>query len=232
MNKLSAEIPARFIAFDILVWKGTEAWQEPLGSGGLARAEREALRALPRDAGSRGGARLARALRGDRPRRRRSPSGATSRISGLARRRRQGEAGANGRLRRRRRPLEVEARPDRDAAPGPLPRRRRDGLRRLGSGRTGAARRDRGAHAAAARERSRATVLRAEPLGRRRAGGVAAAARSSSSRCATTRCSRTGSGTGRSSSASATTRTPSSAHGASSGRRYGRRTRWRRYSRS
>src|SRR5580765_9123737 len=30
VNKLSAEIPARFIAFDILVWKGVEAWREPL----------------------------------------------------------------------------------------------------------------------------------------------------------------------------------------------------------
>jgi ATP-dependent DNA ligase len=30
VNKLSAEIPARFIAFDILVWKGDEIWRQPL----------------------------------------------------------------------------------------------------------------------------------------------------------------------------------------------------------
>jgi ATP-dependent DNA ligase len=30
VRKLSAEIPARFIAFDILVWKGEELWQLPL----------------------------------------------------------------------------------------------------------------------------------------------------------------------------------------------------------
>jgi ATP-dependent DNA ligase len=30
VNRLSAEIPARFIAFDVLVWKGVEAWKEPL----------------------------------------------------------------------------------------------------------------------------------------------------------------------------------------------------------
>src|SRR5438034_6973543 len=30
VRKLAAEIPARFIAFDILVWKGEELWQLPL----------------------------------------------------------------------------------------------------------------------------------------------------------------------------------------------------------
>ncbi len=30
INRLSGEIPARFVAFDILVWKGEEAWREPL----------------------------------------------------------------------------------------------------------------------------------------------------------------------------------------------------------
>jgi ATP-dependent DNA ligase len=30
VRKLSAEIPARFIAFDVLVWKGDETWKEPL----------------------------------------------------------------------------------------------------------------------------------------------------------------------------------------------------------
>jgi ATP-dependent DNA ligase len=30
VNKLSAEIPAQFIAFDVLVWKGEELWPKPL----------------------------------------------------------------------------------------------------------------------------------------------------------------------------------------------------------
>jgi ATP-dependent DNA ligase len=30
INKLSAEIPAQFIAFDVLVWKGVEIWSKPL----------------------------------------------------------------------------------------------------------------------------------------------------------------------------------------------------------
>ncbi len=43
INRLSAEIPARFIAFDVLVWKGVEAWREPL-SKRRARLERSAKR--------------------------------------------------------------------------------------------------------------------------------------------------------------------------------------------
>jgi ATP-dependent DNA ligase len=30
VRKLSAEIPARFVAFDVLAWKGEEAWRQPL----------------------------------------------------------------------------------------------------------------------------------------------------------------------------------------------------------
>jgi ATP-dependent DNA ligase len=30
IRKLSAEIPARFVAFDVLVWKGAEVWPQPL----------------------------------------------------------------------------------------------------------------------------------------------------------------------------------------------------------
>ena len=30
VRKLSAEIPARFVAFDVLVWKGEELWRQPL----------------------------------------------------------------------------------------------------------------------------------------------------------------------------------------------------------
>jgi ATP-dependent DNA ligase len=30
IDRLSAEVPARFVAFDVLVWKGAEIWHEPL----------------------------------------------------------------------------------------------------------------------------------------------------------------------------------------------------------
>jgi ATP-dependent DNA ligase len=32
VNKLAAEIPARFVAFDVLVWKGEELWSRPLSA--------------------------------------------------------------------------------------------------------------------------------------------------------------------------------------------------------
>src|SRR5215467_9938513 len=40
VRKLSAEIPARFIAFDILVWKGEKLWQLPLEQRGRELARR------------------------------------------------------------------------------------------------------------------------------------------------------------------------------------------------
>ena len=43
INKLSAEIPAQFIAFDVLVWKGQEVWRDPL-SKRRAKLERSAKR--------------------------------------------------------------------------------------------------------------------------------------------------------------------------------------------
>ncbi len=43
IRKLSAEIPARFIAFDVLVWKGEEIWREPL-SKRRTKLERAAKR--------------------------------------------------------------------------------------------------------------------------------------------------------------------------------------------
>ena len=66
---------------------------------------------------------------------------------------------------------------DRDAAPRALRRRGRDQLRRLGGRRGEQARRDRRAGAAAARRGVRPPLLGAEPLGRQRARGAAAAAR-------------------------------------------------------
>jgi ATP-dependent DNA ligase len=43
VRKLSAEIPARFVAFDVLVWKGDEVWREPL-SKRRTKLERNAKR--------------------------------------------------------------------------------------------------------------------------------------------------------------------------------------------
>ncbi|MBA3402937.1 MAG: ATP-dependent DNA ligase [Actinobacteria bacterium] len=52
INRLSGEIPARFVAFDILVWKGEEIWQRPLAErrGELERkAKRFGLSPASRD---------------------------------------------------------------------------------------------------------------------------------------------------------------------------------------
>jgi ATP-dependent DNA ligase len=43
VRKLSAEIPARFVAFDMLTWKGEEVWREPL-SKRRSRLQRSARR--------------------------------------------------------------------------------------------------------------------------------------------------------------------------------------------
>jgi ATP-dependent DNA ligase len=43
INKLSAEIPAEFVAFDLLVWKGDEIWRKPL-SERRSELERKAKR--------------------------------------------------------------------------------------------------------------------------------------------------------------------------------------------
>jgi ATP-dependent DNA ligase len=43
VRRLSAEIPARFVAFDVLVWKGEETWREPLRKR-RAKLERSAKR--------------------------------------------------------------------------------------------------------------------------------------------------------------------------------------------
>ena len=122
IRKLSGEIPARFIAFDVLVWDGVPLWEQPFAER-RAALERDAAAfvALPvgRPTPRRATAWLRRA-RGARPRRRRREAARPAGRAGRARRRRQGEAGAHRRLRRRRRALEVEARRDRDAAPRPL----------------------------------------------------------------------------------------------------------------
>ena len=156
VRKLSAEIPARFIAFDVLVWKGEQVWKEPLSKrrtklGRVARRfelspatrdRTEALDWLERFEAIGLDGVVAKRLDVAVPPR-------------LTRRRRQGEAGEDGGLRRRRRALEVQARPHRDAAARPVPKGRRDRLRRLGRRRARAPRADRRAGAPVAREGAR-----------------------------------------------------------------------------
>ena len=70
VRKLSAEIPATFVAFDLLVWDGVEHWS---GAARLAPVEagraRARLRPVPLHRRPRRGARVARLVRGDRSRR-------------------------------------------------------------------------------------------------------------------------------------------------------------------
>ena len=178
IRKLSAEIPARFVAFDTLVWDGVAAVGEAVRRATRrARARRRGLLALavggrPRDRDG-----VARRARGARPRRRRREAARPARRAGRPWRRRQGEARAHRRLRRRGRAVEVEARGDCDVAPRPLRRRRRDRLRGLGRGGREPPRRDRRAGAAAPRRDLRPSLLGAEPLGRQRARGAAVAPR-------------------------------------------------------
>ena len=71
IRRLSAEIPAEYVVFDVLLWDGEAIWKRPLEE---RRAELEArCEGLPALAGRprpEAGARLARPVRGARPRRR------------------------------------------------------------------------------------------------------------------------------------------------------------------
>ena len=107
IRKLSAEIPAEFVAFDVLLWDGEPVWERPLAERrARARARREGLPALAARRAT-----WTRCAAGSTASRR-SASTASSRRSrpavpaGLARRRRQGEGAQDRRLRRHRRPLQ------------------------------------------------------------------------------------------------------------------------------
>ena len=177
-----AEIPAQFIAFDVLVWDGERR------SGSEPLAERRA--ALERDAARH--SRLSAVDRGSEPAAR--PGWTSSRRLGLdgvvaKRLDRAGRArvarGAVVKVKPERTAdcvvvgLRWKSKPDRDRDPParPLRRRRRARLRRLGGRRREPPRRDRRAGAAAARGGVRPALLGAEPLGRQRARGAAGASR-------------------------------------------------------
>ena len=198
IRRLSAEIPAEFVVFDVLLWDGEAVWKLPLEE---RRARVEAL----------DGFRLSPATRDvDEAR------GWLARFEAL---------GLDGVIAKK---LGVPYLPgsrdgvvkvkehktadcvvvgvrwkgdrtrDRDAAARAVSRRRRPRLRRLVRRRCEDARRGGGARAAAARRVVRAALLRAEPVGVGRAARRRPCGRSSSSRCATTRCRARGSATARS----------------------------------
>ncbi len=137
VRKLSGEIPATFVAFDLLLWKGKPVHEQPIEK---RRAQLEkvangiALSPVSEDV-EQGRAWLqtlqAAGFDGVIAKKLGLPY-----LPGLARRRREGEAVQDGGLRRRRRALQ-EGRPhdDRDAAARPVCRRRPPRLRRLGRGR-------------------------------------------------------------------------------------------------
>ena len=177
VRKLSAEIPAIFIAFDLLLWDGKRAQAAARRAARGAAARRRGLLDLPRRPGARRGDRLARPLRGDRPRRRDREAARPALPARLPRGRRQGEGAQDGRLRRHRHPLEGEADPARDAPARALPRGRRDGLRRLCGGRRPQPRRDPRARAPARRRVGGTPLLGAQPLGHRRPRAERAAPR-------------------------------------------------------
>src|SRR5918999_34785 len=124
-----------------------------------------------------GGAQVARPLRDRRARRRRREAARAPIRARLAGGRRQGERAQDGRLRAGWPPVEGAAFDDRHPPARALQRQGNARLRRLSRGWGATPCRDRRARATAARGRSRATLLRAEPLGNRRPRGVSRAAR-------------------------------------------------------
>ena len=173
VRKLAGEIPATFVAFDLLLWKGKPVHERPIEK---RRAELEkvgdGLRAVAglRRSGARNG--VAADAAGRRLRRRHREEARPPLPPRLTRRSRQGQAAQDGGLRRGRDPLE-EGRPrdDRDTPARSLCRRRRAQLRRLGRGRREEPGRDRGQGAPARGQEERPPLQRAEPLGQRGARG-------------------------------------------------------------
>ena len=105
VNRLAGEIPATFVAFDVLVWKGKQLWERilerPPRGAGAARHAASSCRPRP-PTGTRHWAGSSASRRSGSTASSRSAS--TSRTGRGARRGRQGETGEDGRLRRRRAP--------------------------------------------------------------------------------------------------------------------------------
>ena len=194
--KLSAEIPATFVAFDVLLWDGEPVHELPLEER-RARVEALPFSISPATRDLETAPDVARAPRGRRVRRRRREAARLALPARLARGRGEGEAGADGRLRRHRRHLEREGHGDREPDARALRRRGRASPRRLGLDRQ-AARRDRRARAARCSGRTRSAGRAASrAAGDRRCSSSGRRSRpSSSSRSSTTSGRARGSATG------------------------------------
>ncbi len=169
VRKLSAEIPATFVAFDLLLWKGKPVHEQPIEKRrDAAREGGEGNPPLARERRRRTGSGLAADAAGRRLRRRDREEAGAAVPARLARRRREGEAVQDGGLCGRRRALQGRnAEDDRDPPPRALCRRRSSRLRRLGRRRREAARRDRSARVAAARRRRTTAASRSRIAGAR-----------------------------------------------------------------
>ena len=220
IRKLSAEIPARFIAFDVLVWNGAAIWQQPFAerrarsSGTMRPRSPSRPRCRPRDRAAwldelEGlGLDGVVAKRLDRPV---EPGGRGAVVK--VKPERTADCVVVG--------LRWKSKPDRIATLllGLYDDDGETRLRRLGGRRRRPPCRDRRAGAAAARRGVRTGASRS------RTAGAAAGSRSSRCvpsswpRCATTRCRGTASATARSSCASGPTRIRARARGPSCGHR-------------
>ena len=223
IRKLSGEIPARFIAFDILVWDGAPLWEKPFAER-RAALERDAaafsLSPSVADPETRDG--VARGARGC------SASTASSR------------SGSSGRSSRARRGAVVKVKPERTAdcvVVGVRWKSKPDVIATLllglydDDGETTTSARRPSPRAATPRSPSRCSRSSTRPrtgASRSRTAGAAAGSRSSRfapsswPRCATTRCRADVSGTARSCCGSGPTRIRRSARGRSCGRRASR----------
>ena len=208
IRRLSAEIPAEYVVFDMLLWDGEPVWKLPLDE---RRARVEALAAAGSASRRRRGRWTRRAAGSSGSRR--SASTASSR-SGSASRTCPGSREGMAKVKEHKSAdcvvVGIRWKGDRAAiATLLLGLYRDDGeLDYVGSAAVAARTREEvaAARAAAPRRAVGPAVLGAEPVGDGRARGGARCGRSSSSRCATTRCRATASATARSCCAGATTR--------------------------
>ena len=185
IRKLSAEIPAEFVCFDVLLWNKKALHKLPLEE---RRAQVEKLlRHLTRESRHEAGGEVARPARRRRVRRSHRQAARPPLHAGLARRP-QGEAAQDRRRRRGGRDVEREGRQLREPSAWPVRRRRSDPSRRRRLGRCARSPRgDRGTGQAAARRRAVAhAARRAEPLAAEGRARVERSSPSSSSRSSTT----------------------------------------------
>ena len=175
VQKLAAEIPAIFIAFDLLLWNGKPIHEKPLEQRRAELLKREGFWISPATTD------LAAATAWLDRFEAAGLDGVIAKRLGLPYMPGSREAVVKVKEHKTADCVVVgvrwkyPSRKARDAAARPLPRGRRGRLRRLGRDRRPQPRRDRGARPAAPRRELRSPLLGAEPLGDGRVGGDAAA---------------------------------------------------------